>query len=59
MDKKLFGIKLSTYINFFICFVIAFIVWVVAKYIELYVVLGDSGGKGRISAMYGADFNQL
>ena len=30
-----------------------------AKYIELYVVLGDSGGKGRISAMYGADFNQL
>lgn len=35
MDKKLFGIKLSTYVNFFVCFVIAFIVWVVAKYIEV------------------------
>ena len=35
MDKKLFGIKLSTYVNLFICFVVAFFVWFIARYIEL------------------------
>ena len=34
MDKKLFGIKLSTYLQIFICLIIAFCVWFFAKYIE-------------------------
>lgn len=35
MDKKLFGIKLSTYISTIICFAVAFFVWFVAKYIDI------------------------
>ena len=35
MDKKIFGIKLSTYINLFVCFAVAFVVWFIARYIEI------------------------
>lgn len=34
MDKKLFGIKLSTYLQLVVCVIIAFCVWFFAKYIE-------------------------
>ena len=33
MDKKLFGIKISTYLQIFVCLIIAFCVWFFAKYI--------------------------
>ena len=35
MNKKLFGIKISTYIQLLVCFVIAFCVWFFAKYADL------------------------
>ena len=35
MDKKLFGIKISTYLQLFVCFLVAFCVWFFAKYVEV------------------------
>ena len=35
MNKKLFGIKLSTYLQLLACFFVAFCVWFFAKYIEI------------------------
>ena len=35
MNKKLFGIKISTYLQILICFILAFCVWFFAKYANL------------------------
>ena len=35
MNKKLFGIKISTYIQLFVCFFVAFCVWFFANYVEV------------------------
>ena len=35
MNKKLFGIKISTYLQAFVCLVLALGVWIFAKYVEL------------------------
>ena len=35
MDKRFFGIKLSTYISIVVCFAVAFFVWFIARYIEV------------------------
>ena len=35
MDKKLFGIRVSTYLQLLLCFIVAFCVWFFAKYVEL------------------------
>ena len=35
MNKKLFGIKVSTYLQILVCFIVAFCVWFYAKYADL------------------------
>lgn len=35
MNKKLFGIKISTYLQILACFIAAFCVWFFAKYVAL------------------------
>lgn len=35
MNKKLFGIKISTYLQILVCFIVAFSIWFFAKYVEL------------------------
>ena len=34
MNKKLFGIKISTYLQFFVCLIVAFCVWFFVKYFD-------------------------
>ena len=35
MNKKLFGIKVSTYLQIIVCFIVAFCVWFFAEYVDL------------------------
>ncbi len=35
MNKKIFGIKISTYLQLLICFFVAFCVWFFANYVEI------------------------
>ena len=35
MNKKLFGIKIATYLQAFVCLLVAFCFWMFTKYVEL------------------------
>ena len=35
MNKKFLGIKISSYLQLLVCFIVAFCVWFFAKYVEL------------------------